>query len=133
MTIFRARPAATLVVVAALATAAITTGAAVLTGPAAAAQGCRVDYTPNQWPGGFTANVKVSPGDAAVSSWTVTWTYAGDAAGHQRLERHGQPVRIDGDRPQRVVQRQHPGRRLHRVRRCRARTAPAAARRPGSA
>ncbi|MBQ1016953.1 cellulose-binding domain-containing protein [Micromonospora sp. D93] len=78
MTIFRARPAATLLVVAALATAATTTGAAVLTGPAAAAQGCRVDYTPNQWPGGFTATVKVSPGDTAVSSWTVTWTYAGD-------------------------------------------------------
>ncbi|MEU8111124.1 cellulose-binding domain-containing protein [Micromonospora sp. NPDC048947] len=78
MTIFRARPAATLVVVAALAAAATTTGAAVLSGPATAAQGCRVDYTPNQWPGGFTAAVKVSPGDAAVSSWTVTWTYAGD-------------------------------------------------------
>ena len=78
MTIFRARPAATLVVVAALAAAATTTGAALLTGPAAAAQGCRVDYTPNQWPGGFTATVKVSPGDTAVSSWTVTWTYAGD-------------------------------------------------------
>lgn len=78
MTIFRARPAATLVVAAALAAAATTTGAALLTGPAAAAQGCRVDYTPNQWPGGFTATVKVSPGDAAVSSWTVTWTYAGD-------------------------------------------------------
>ncbi|MEU4531234.1 cellulose-binding domain-containing protein [Micromonospora ureilytica] len=78
MTIFRARPAATLLVAAALATAATTTGAAVLTGPATAAQGCRVDYTPNQWPGGFTAAVKVSPGDTAVSSWTVTWTYAGD-------------------------------------------------------
>ncbi|MEU8255713.1 cellulose-binding domain-containing protein [Micromonospora inaquosa] len=78
MTIFRARPAATLVVVAALAAAATTAGAALLTGPAVAAQGCQVDYTPNQWPGGFTANIKVSPGDAAVSSWTVTWTYAGD-------------------------------------------------------
>jgi len=78
MTIFRARTAATLVVAAALAAAATTTGAALLTGPAAAAQGCRVDYTPNQWPGGFTATVKVSPGDTAVSSWTVTWTYAGD-------------------------------------------------------
>ncbi len=78
MRIFRARPASTLVVVAALAAAATTTGAAVLTGPAVAAQGCQVDYTPNQWPGGFTATVKVSPGDTAVSSWTVTWTYAGD-------------------------------------------------------
>ncbi|WP_371409216.1 cellulose-binding domain-containing protein [Micromonospora zamorensis] len=78
MTIFRARPAPTLVVVAALAAAVTVTGTALLTGPAAAAQGCRVDYTPNQWSGGFTANIKVAPGDTAVSSWTVTWTYAGD-------------------------------------------------------
>ncbi|WLS45376.1 cellulose-binding domain-containing protein [Micromonospora profundi] len=78
MTIFRARPAPTLAVVVALAAAVTATGTAVLTGPAAAAQGCRVDYTPNQWPGGFTASIKVSPGDTAVSSWTVTWTYAGD-------------------------------------------------------
>ncbi|WP_238424321.1 cellulose-binding domain-containing protein, partial [Micromonospora parastrephiae] len=78
MTILRARPAPTLAVVAALVTAVTATGTALLTGPAAAAQGCRVDYTPNQWPGGFTANIKVSPGDTAVSSWTVTWTYAGD-------------------------------------------------------
>ncbi|MEU8421490.1 cellulose-binding domain-containing protein [Micromonospora sp. NPDC048835] len=78
MTNLRARRTSTLLVVAALAAAATTTGAALLTGPAAAAQGCRVDYTPNQWPGGFTATVKVSPGDTAVSGWTVTWKYAGD-------------------------------------------------------
>ncbi|MEU7588816.1 cellulose-binding domain-containing protein [Micromonospora sp. NPDC049230] len=77
MTILRARPASTLAVVAALA-AVTATGTALLTSPAAAAQGCRVDYTPNQWSSGFTANIKVSPGDTAVSSWTVTWTYAGD-------------------------------------------------------
>ncbi|MFI2711281.1 cellulose-binding domain-containing protein [Micromonospora sp. NPDC018662] len=78
MTILRARPAPTLAAVAALAAAVAATGTAVLAGPAAAAQGCRVDYTPNQWSGGFTAAVKVSPGDTAVSGWTVTWTYAGD-------------------------------------------------------
>ncbi|MFG1885758.1 cellulose binding domain-containing protein, partial [Micromonospora sp. NPDC049102] len=78
MTIFRARPAPTLAVVAALAAAVTATGTALLVVPAAAAQGCRVDYTPNQWPGGFTASVKVSPGDTAVSSWTVTWTYGGN-------------------------------------------------------
>ncbi|WP_406070556.1 cellulose-binding domain-containing protein [Micromonospora sp. NBC_01638] len=78
MTILRARPASTLAVVAALVAAVAATGTALLTGPAAAAQGCRVDYTPNQWPGGFTANIKVAPGDTAVSTWTVTWTYAGD-------------------------------------------------------
>ncbi|MEV0154704.1 cellulose-binding domain-containing protein [Micromonospora sp. NPDC050686] len=78
MTILRARPTPTLAVVAALAVAVAATGTALLSGPAAAAQGCRVDYTPNQWSGGFTANIKVSPGDTAVSGWTVTWTYAGD-------------------------------------------------------
>ncbi|MDG4808777.1 cellulose-binding domain-containing protein [Micromonospora sp. WMMD1120] len=74
MRFFRARPAWAVLVVAAL----TATGTAVLTDPAGAAQGCQVTYTPNQWPGGFTAAVKVSPGDTAVSSWTVTWTYAGD-------------------------------------------------------
>ncbi|WP_174530674.1 cellulose binding domain-containing protein, partial [Micromonospora maritima] len=78
MTILRARPAPTLAVVAALAAAVAAAGTAVLTGPASAAPGCRVDYTPNRWPGGFTATVEVSPGDTAVSGWTVTWTYAGD-------------------------------------------------------
>ncbi|WFE34639.1 cellulose-binding domain-containing protein [Micromonospora sp. WMMD975] len=78
MTILRARPAPTLAAAAALAAAVAATGTALLAGPAAAAQGCRVDYTNNQWPGGFTANIKVSPGDTAVSSWTVTWTYGGD-------------------------------------------------------
>ncbi|MGW3892076.1 cellulose-binding domain-containing protein [Micromonospora chokoriensis] len=78
MTILRARPALTLAVVAALAAAATVTGSALLTGPATAAQGCRIDYTPNQWPGGFTATVKIAPGDTAVAGWTATWTYAGD-------------------------------------------------------
>ncbi|MGC4806897.1 cellulose-binding domain-containing protein [Micromonospora sp. DT233] len=48
------------------------------TEPAAAAAGCRIDYVPNQWPGGFTATVRVSPGDTAVTAWTVTWTWGGD-------------------------------------------------------
>ncbi|GGM17574.1 hydrolase [Micromonospora yangpuensis] len=74
----RARPTPLLAVVVALTATVSATGAALLTSPAAAAAGCRVDYTPNQWPGGFTAAVRVSPGTTAVSSWTVTWTYAGD-------------------------------------------------------
>ncbi|GHJ07566.1 hydrolase [Micromonospora humidisoli] len=63
-------------VVAATATvaAAVTT---VLAGTASAAQGCRIDYQPNEWSGGFTANVRVSPGDTALSGWTVTWSYPG--------------------------------------------------------
>ncbi|SCL54759.1 cellulose-binding domain-containing protein [Micromonospora yangpuensis] len=78
MTMLRARPTPLLAVVVALTATVSATGAALLTSPAAAAAGCRVDYTPNQWPGGFTAAVRVSPGTTAVSSWTVTWTYAGD-------------------------------------------------------
>ncbi|MFI5838694.1 cellulose-binding domain-containing protein [Catenuloplanes sp. NPDC051500] len=46
---------------------------------AQAAAGCAVDYTVNQWSGGFTANVRVSPGSAAVTGWTVTWAYPGDS------------------------------------------------------
>ncbi|ASW52949.1 cellulose-binding domain-containing protein [Plantactinospora sp. KBS50] len=78
MTRLHARPAPTVAVVAALAAAVTVTGTALLGGPAAAAQGCQIGYVPNQWTGGFTANVTVSPGDTAVSAWTVTWTYAGD-------------------------------------------------------
>ena len=32
----------------------------------------------NQWTGGFTADVQVTNGGAAVTSWTVSWTYPGD-------------------------------------------------------
>ncbi|PPA57213.1 cellulose-binding domain-containing protein [Micromonospora chalcea] len=78
MTILRTRSGPALAAVTALAAVVAATATALLAGPATAAQGCRVDYTPNQWPGGFTASVKVSPGDTAVSGWTVTWTYAGD-------------------------------------------------------
>src|SRR5690348_3292500 len=53
--------------------------AAVLTSsPAAsAATGCQVDYRADQWTGGFTGSVTVSPGSTGVSSWTVTWSYTG--------------------------------------------------------
>jgi len=77
MTAIARRRAAILGVVAALGTG----GAAVALGQAPAASaavGCRVDYTVNQWAGGFTADVKLTAGDTAWSSWTVTWTYPGD-------------------------------------------------------
>lgn len=66
-----------------LAAATVTLVAAVgvaplIAGPAAAAQGCQIDYRPNEWPGGFTATVRVAPGDTPVNGWTVTWTYPGD-------------------------------------------------------
>ena len=45
---------------------------------AVAASACQVDYVVNQWTGGFTADVQVTNGGAAVTSWTVSWTYPGD-------------------------------------------------------
>ncbi|GIJ46709.1 hydrolase [Virgisporangium aliadipatigenens] len=46
---------------------------------ASAATGCTVTYQPNAWTNGFTANVRLSGGDQALSGWTLTWTYPGDA------------------------------------------------------
>ncbi|GIH15567.1 endo-1,4-beta-xylanase [Rugosimonospora africana] len=46
------------------------------TGPPPAG-GCTATYsTVNQWPGGFQANVTVTNGSAARSSWQVSWTFA---------------------------------------------------------
>ncbi len=52
-----------------------TIGLAVVT-PAAAAPGCKVDYTvPSQWAGGFTANVAVTNVGDRVDGWRLTWTW----------------------------------------------------------
>jgi endo-1,4-beta-xylanase len=41
--------------------------------------GCHVSYTPNSWPGGFTANVTVTNnGTATINGWTLTFTFPGD-------------------------------------------------------
>jgi hypothetical protein len=45
---------------------------------ASAATACTVDYTANQWSGGFTADVKLTNNAAAVTSWTLGWTFPGD-------------------------------------------------------
>ncbi len=38
--------------------------------------GCRVTYTPNVWPGGFTANVTLTnTGTSAWSTWTATFSF----------------------------------------------------------
>jgi len=42
---------------------------------AAAAAACTVTYQVNQWTGGFTANVSVVDGGAALTSWAVTWSF----------------------------------------------------------
>ncbi|RKE23297.1 glycoside hydrolase family 6 protein [Streptomyces sp. TLI_171] len=40
---------------------------------------CSVAYRANSWAGGFTADVTVkNTGSAAISGWTVKWTYPGD-------------------------------------------------------
>ncbi|SDZ47549.1 endoglucanase [Micromonospora pattaloongensis] len=35
---------------------------------------CRVAYTANQWSGGFTAELRITNGGAAVNGWTLTFT-----------------------------------------------------------
>ncbi|MGW9194525.1 cellulose-binding domain-containing protein [Micromonospora chersina] len=76
MRISHARLAPVVAAVATLAAAVVVTP--LVAGPAAAAQGCQVDYRPTVWPGGFTATVRVAPGDTALNGWTVGWTYPGD-------------------------------------------------------
>jgi hypothetical protein len=46
-------------------------------GAAAATAPCSASYQVNQWAGGFTANVSVTNAGAAVTAWTVTWTFDG--------------------------------------------------------
>ncbi|MFJ9787677.1 cellulose-binding domain-containing protein [Amycolatopsis sp. NPDC101161] len=57
--------------------AAAGTTAVVLAGPATAAPACSVGYRVNQWQTGFTAEITVTNGATALSSWTLTWHYAG--------------------------------------------------------
>jgi hypothetical protein len=47
-------------------------------GRAPAAVACTVDYTVDQWATGFTAQIRVTNHAAAVTGWTLTWTFAGD-------------------------------------------------------
>jgi hypothetical protein len=72
------RPRSRHVTLLAVAAVTLAAGAGVVTTmPAAqAAAPCRVDYTANQWTGGFTATVKLTVAEAR-SSWTLTWTYTG--------------------------------------------------------
>ncbi|MET7400524.1 cellulase family glycosylhydrolase [Dactylosporangium sp. NPDC005572] len=45
--------------------------------PSSGTKGCTATYAiVGQWPGGFQADVKVTAGTAAITGWTVTWTYA---------------------------------------------------------
>jgi hypothetical protein len=41
--------------------------------------GCHVTYAPNNWQGGFTANVTITNnGSSAITGWTLTFTFPGD-------------------------------------------------------
>ena len=58
----------------------LASGTVALTQAAAdAAAGCRVDYTVNDWGGGFTATVSVTNlGDPITGGWTLEWDFDGD-------------------------------------------------------
>jgi hypothetical protein len=45
---------------------------------ASAAPACTVGWTANSWSSGFTADVQVTNGGAPVTSWTLSWTFAGN-------------------------------------------------------
>ncbi|MFY1668344.1 cellulase family glycosylhydrolase [Plantactinospora sp. WMMB334] len=47
------------------------------TTPPPGARGCTASYAVSgQWQGGFQGEVRVTAGSAAISGWTVTWSYA---------------------------------------------------------
>jgi cellulose 1,4-beta-cellobiosidase len=76
----RARRRIWLAVSASVGLAAATTLAPTLLSSAAAASlGCSVSYTPNQWSGGFTANLVINnTGSSVINGWTLTFTFPGD-------------------------------------------------------
>src|SRR5262245_33012665 len=45
--------------------------------PASAAPACRIDYSVNDWGGGFTANVTVNNLGDPITNWTLTFSWAG--------------------------------------------------------
>jgi endo-1,4-beta-xylanase len=48
-------------------------------GPPPPGGACKVVYTPNDWPGGFTAQIVISnTGSTALSSWSLGFTFPGD-------------------------------------------------------
>lgn len=58
------------------------------------AAGCRVDYTVNEWTGGYTAEVHVTNTGPALDGWRLTWTYDGD---RQVTSAWGATVTQDGN------------------------------------
>lgn len=59
-------------------TAATDSAGLVITNQAAAG-GCQVTYTPNNWQGGFTASVTITnSGASAIDGWTLAFTFPAD-------------------------------------------------------
>lgn len=85
--------AAVLTAVAAAATPVVVLGGS---GAAAAATPCSVSYQVNQWSGGFTADVSITDGGAALTAWTVGWTFDGSqqitSAWNAEVKQTGQAV-----------------------------------------
>jgi hypothetical protein len=58
--------------------AATANASLVITQPAATGT-CHVSYAPNNWQGGFTANITIANnGATAINGWTLTFTFPGD-------------------------------------------------------
>lgn len=49
---------------------------AAVSAPASAAVGCRVDYSVNQWPGGFTGNIALTNLGDPLNGWRLEWGFA---------------------------------------------------------
>nr|WP_241562246.1 cellulose-binding domain-containing protein [Streptomyces hoynatensis] len=66
-----------------------------------ATAGCSVEYTVNQWQGGYTAAVHVTNLGDPLSSWQLEWTYAGDqrvtSAWNARVTQTGSEVVAVGE------------------------------------
>ena len=90
----RSALAATAAVLSTLAATAVV--GAVGGGAAAASTPCSVSYQVNQWSGGFTATVGVTDNGAALTSWTVTWSFDGSqqitSAWNAQVTQTGQAV-----------------------------------------
>lgn len=62
-------------------TAAVATATATLVITQPSPPGCKVTYAPNNWQGGFTANVTIADtGSSAINGWTLTFAFPGDQA-----------------------------------------------------
>ena len=74
----RAHPGRSLAAVTTTLVVGVATFGVVLGGQAGAAPGCRVDYTVNDWGGGFTAYLHVTNLGDAINGWSLTFAFPGN-------------------------------------------------------